>query len=227
MSKEIDDLGLDNDELADNPTKRVPVCLCLDTSGSMDGDPINELNKGVELFYQAINEDEIAKQAADVCIVTFGDSGVTCVQDFQGIDDEIAPKFSANGGTPMGEGVNLAIDLLEQRKQEYKDNGVEYFQPWLVLMTDGVPTDNTTTAAQKTSDMANNKKLTIFPIGIGDGVNMDILRSFSPKRAPVTLKGLNFREFFKWLSQSVTMVSHSKPGEQIALPSNDTWATLD
>ena len=35
------------EDLINNPTARVPVCLCLDTSGSMDGQPINELNEGV------------------------------------------------------------------------------------------------------------------------------------------------------------------------------------
>ena len=33
-------------DLVENPTARVPVCLCLDVSGSMSGDPINELNCG-------------------------------------------------------------------------------------------------------------------------------------------------------------------------------------
>ena len=29
-------------DLADNPTNRVPICLLLDISGSMEGEPINE-----------------------------------------------------------------------------------------------------------------------------------------------------------------------------------------
>lgn len=221
----MSDLNEDmNDELADNPTKRVPVCLCLDVSSSMGGAPIMQLNEGVKLFYEAINNDVVAKQSADVCIVIFN-SSASKVQDFQSIADEIAPQFSSGGSTAMGAGVNLAMDLLDERKKEYQDNGVEYFQPWLVLITDGAPTDDPTSAARRTSDLANNKKLTIFPIGV-EGANMDILKSFSPKREPWKLKGLNFKEFFQWLSQSVAITSHSKPGENINLPSNDSWATL-
>ncbi len=218
MSTEYDN------ELADNPTKRVPVCLCLDISSSMDGEPIRQLNEGVKLFYEAINDDEMAKQAADVCIVTFGGTA-NCVQDFQSIADEIAPQFSSGGGTPMGEAVNMAMDLLDDRKKEYQDNGTEYFQPWLVLITDGEPTDSFTQAAQRTSDLANNKKLTIFPIGV-DGCNLNTLEKFSPKRKPIMLKGLNFKEFFQWLSQSVAITSHSKPGEAINLPDNSGWGEL-
>ena len=40
------------------------------------------------------------------------------------------------------------------------------------------------------------------------------------------LKGLNFPEFFQWLSQSVAITSHSKPGEEIKLPDTSGWGTL-
>lgn len=212
-------------ELADNPTKRVPVCLCLDTSSSMGGSPIMQLNEGVKLFYEAINNDVVAKQSADVCIVTFGYNGVECRQDFQSIAEDMPPNFSSGGDTPMGSAVTMALDLLEGRKKEYQDNGVEYFQPWLVLITDGAPTDNYTNAAQRASDLANNKKLTVFAIGV-DGCNLEVLKHFSPKRAPIMLKGLNFPEFFQWLSQSVSITSHSKPGEKIKLPDTSGWGTL-
>ncbi|TLD84772.1 vWA domain-containing protein [Helicobacter trogontum] len=213
------------DELADNPTKRVPVCLCLDTSGSMDGSPIMQLNEGVKLFYKAINDDVVAKQSADVCIVTFGFNGVQCNQEFQSIAEEIPPSFSAGGNTPMGSAVARALDLLEDRKRQYQDNGVEYFQPWLVLITDGAPTDAYIDAAQRTSDLVNNKKLTVFAIGV-DGCNLEVLNHFSPKRKPMKLNGLNFKEFFQWLSQSVAITSHSKIDEKISLPDTSGWGTL-
>ncbi|WP_163533681.1 vWA domain-containing protein [Helicobacter suis] len=222
-----DELGEDTgDDLADNPSKRVPVCLCLDTSGSMDGQPIDELNEGVRLFYEAINDDMQAKQCADVCIVTFGDSGVRVVQDFQSIRNESAPRFSADGGTPMGGGVTEALNCLEKRKQEYKAKGVPYFQPWLVLMTDGQPTDSIDSAAQKSSDMAKNKKLYIMPIVVSGG-DANTLSRFSPINPPLKLQGLNFREFFKWLSASVVKTSHSRPGEKVSLPPKDAWADVD
>ena len=64
---------------------------------------------------------------------------------------------------------------------------------------------------------ANNKKLTIFPIGIGNSADMNVLKRFSPKRDPLKLKGLNFKEFFEWLSKSVSRVSQSTPGETVQL----------
>lgn len=212
---------LRKEDLVNNPTARVPVCLCLDISGSMDGDPIDELNKGVRLFYDAINEDEVAAYSAEISIVTFGGTKAECLADFASLQLQPKPPvLSAYGMTPMGEAVNLGLDLLEKRKDEYKDAGVDYFQPWLVLMTDGQPNgDNRefSRAVNRTVELVNAKKLTVFPIGIGREADMNALAQFSPKRPPLRLQGLKFKEFFQWLSKSVSKTSQSIPGESIKL----------
>ena len=192
-------LSIRLEDLVNNPTARVPVCLCLDTSGSMSGMPIDELNNGVRLFYESIREDETALYSAEVSIVTFGGSA-QCIVDFASLEVQPnAPTLTAAGMTPMGEAVNIGLDLLERRKEEYKDRGVDYYQPWLVLMTDGAPNGNSTElsrAINRTVDLVNQKKLTVFPIGIGSDADMDVLAQFSPKRPPLKLQGLKFREFF-------------------------------
>jgi len=229
------------EDLVDNPTARVPVCLCLDTSGSMGSEnsgglfgddgkaPIDELNDGVQLFYTAIRDDETARYSAEICIITFGGSP-ELIEDFANIErQEKVQRFTADGGTPMGEAVNLALDCLEKRKQEYKAKGVDYYQPWLVLMTDGEPNGSSQElerAITKTVDMVNSNKLTIFPIGIGNKADMSVLAKFSPKRTPLKLKGMNFKEFFQWLSQSVSRTSQSIPGEKIPLDPIEGWAEI-
>lgn len=206
------------EDLVNNPTARVPVCLCLDTSGSMGGKPIDELNKGVRLFYDAIRKDETALYSAEVSIVTFG-GNAQCIVDFASLEVQPnAPILSANGMTPMGEAVNMGLDLLERRKDEYKDRGVDYHQPWLVLMTDGAPNGNSeklSRAINRTVKLVNQKKLTVFPIGIGPEADMGVLAQFSPKRPPLKLQGLKFRKFFAWLSKSVSKTSQSTPGESV------------
>ena len=43
---------------------------------------------------------------------------------------------------------------------------------------------------------------------------------------PIKLKGLKFSEFFQWLSQSVSTVSDSMPGDKIQLPPREGWDAL-
>lgn len=239
------DLVLRQQDLIENPSTRVPVCLVLDCSPSMSGDlrygsaieqvnprPIDALNNGLAEFYKEINADEVARYAADVAIVAFSGS-VEVVQDFQAIRDQTPPRVElemAHGGTSLGTAVSRALDLLELRKKDFKSAGVDYWQPWLVIMTDGRPTDEThVEAARKSSELANDRKLTILPIGVGDGVDMDILASFSPKRPPVRLQGLKFRELFQWLSRSISSMSQSMPGEKIQTDTSllEKWASID
>ena len=185
------------EDLVNNPTARVPVCLCLDVSGSMDGEPIRELNDGVRMFYDAIREDETALYAAEVCIITFGRNGAKCITDFASIElQPDAPVLNAGGMTPMGEAVNLGLDLSR--------------------------------AISRTAEMTNNRKLSIFPIGIGEDADMDVLARFSPKRGPLKLQGLKFHQFFEWLSQSVSRTSQSIPGESVPLDVDGIkgWAEL-
>ncbi len=228
MSNEI----LRREDLVNNPTARVPVCLCLDISGSMQGKPIDELNKGVRLFYDTIKDDEVAAYSAEISIVTFGGTKAEYMADFASLQlQPNPPVLFASGLTPMGEAVNMGLDLLERRKEEYKDAGVDYFQPWLVLMTDGIPNgkpEELTRAINRTVELVNSKKLTVFPIGIGKEADMNILSQFSPKRSPLRLQGLKFKEFFQWLSKSVSKTSQSIPGESIKLDLEDIkgWGTL-
>lgn len=233
-------------DLVDNPTPRVPICLCLDTSASMDAvegectptgqtvfkdgktwnvvtggnTRIDELQKGIDQFYDSIRKDDIAVYSAEISIVTFN-SSAQCVMDFANIDRQSeVPKLVASGDTAMGEGVNLALDLLETRKKEYKDKGVDYYQSWLVLMTDGTPNGSKAEldrAAARISKLVLANKLTVFPIAIGNESDMSSLARLSPNTPPIKLQGLRFSEFFQWLSQSVSATSQYLPGEKIIL----------
>jgi len=228
MSRDLMKIRIE--ELMLNPTNRVPIALCLDASGSMSGEPMRELNEGVRLFFDAIHADPIAKASAEVAIIVFSDEA-DVVLDFQGLGGvSHPPEIHCTGGTTnLGAGVNLALDRLEERKQQYKAAGVDYFQPWLVLMTDGQPTTSEhLQAAPRARELESQGKLVVFPIGIGPYADMTVLAMFSKKRPPLRLKGLNFPEFFEWLSKSVVRVSQSRPGERITLDLEGIkgWAEL-
>lgn len=221
-----DHVVLRRQDLIQNPTPRVPICLVLDCSPSMaeaQGDestPIDALNEGVRQFFDEIKNDEIAGYAAEIAIVAF--SGVAQqVLDFGPIRNVSAPVLEIErqyGGTSIGGGVRLGMKLLDARKQEYKDAGVDYFQPWLVLMTDGEPTDDLhKEVAPDVAEKVRQKRLTVFPIGVGNAANLEVLALFSPKNGPIRLKGLMFKEFFQWLSKSVSATSQSSPGENVPL----------
>lgn len=214
------------DFAADNPTPRLAVCLCLDTSGSM-APCMDELNAGVRSFYEEAQKNPNSKYSLEIAIVTFGPEAKP-VRDFQSIDQQTQPPvLVANGGTPMGEAVNLALDLLERRKSLYKETAIDYYQPWLILMTDGVPTDPiqiVEATARRTAEMVKNKKLTVFPVAIGAEASLTTLQGFSPSNTPKRLQGYKFKELFGWVSENAIRMSESIPGQKVSFTTTAEWS---
>jgi uncharacterized protein YegL len=229
---------LEQAEFADNPEPRCPVVLLLDTSGSMHGEPIAELNSGVKELENDLKGDPLASLRVEIAIVTFGGdvaaldvrSGDGTVpfdasQAFVTVDQFSPPTLTAGGETPMGEAVQRALVLIRERKDVYKQNDIDYYRPWLFLITDGEPTDLTWEAAADQARQEEDRKgVMVFPVGV-QGANLTKLGRFS-SRQPILLNGLDFRELFKWVSNSLAAVGHSRPGEQVPLaPVN--WGTVE
>lgn len=204
-------------EFVENPENRCPVILLLDTSGSMSGQPIQELNRGLAALKADVLKDSQASLSVEVAMITFGPI-VKLTQDFVTIDQFTPPTLEVGGLTPMGAAIEYALDFLENRKQTYKDNGILYYRPWVFLITDGAPSDPWDSAAQRLRQAEAQSRLSFFAVGV-QGADMNILKQISPpERAPVTLNGLDFRELFVWLSTSMKRVSSGKVGQAVALP---------
>jgi uncharacterized protein YegL len=115
-------------------------------------------------------------------------------------------------GTNISGAVSLALDLLAKRREYYKQaaGGRRAARPTLVLMTDGdsnVGIENEPRIIKQVQEMADQKKLTVITIAIGDDgeLNWETLVDFSPEIPPLQLEGLSsFREFFKVLSDSMS-----------------------
>lgn len=215
----------DEIEFATNAEPRCPVVLLLDTSGSMGGQPIDELNNGLNVFKQSVEEDNLASLRVELAIITFGP--VQMRQDFVTVDQWTPERYDADNLTPMGEAINYALDILEDRKQTYKDNGIQYYRPWVFLVTDGGPNDEWQAPTQRLKQNFNEKKLQFFAVGV-KGADMDTLKQIAPDPGfpPVALNGLDFGSMFKWLSASLSSVSHSTPGSGQVTIQQPAWGTI-
>ncbi|RXK87297.1 vWA domain-containing protein [Filimonas effusa] len=218
----FEQIAFGSDNFADNPEPRCPCVLLLDTSGSMEGAPIWQLNQGIQTFKEELENDPLAAKRVEVAVVTFGP--VQVASDFVTVSNFFPRQLHTTGDTPMGEAITLAIDMVKRRKQTYKDNGVAYYKPWIVLITDGAPTDYYDKAAALVREGEAGKSFAFFAIGV-ENANMNILSEISV-RTPQKLRGLMFREFFLWLSGSMKQVSGKSPGECNTLLPPTGWTAL-
>lgn len=206
-------------EFAENPEPRCPCVLLLDASGSMQGEAMEALNEGLRTFKEQLNQDNLARKRVEVAIVSFG-SDVKVVQDFVTADQFEPPTLSAQGLTHMGGAILQGLDMIEARKGEYRNNGINYYRPWVFLITDGEPQGEPESivdqATQRIRDDEASKRVAFFAVGV-EAANLTRLSQIVV-RSPLKLRGLNFKELFVWLSASMQRVSQSKPEDQVALP---------
>ena len=201
-------------EFADNPEPRCACVLLLDTSGSMQGEPIAALNAGLQQFAAELRDDRLASKRVEIAVVTFGDR-VDVVAEFGSAQAFYPQALTAKGGTPMGEAIGVGVDLIAARQAEYRTNGINSYRPWIFMITDGVPTDDWSRAAPRIQAGEDGRKFSFFAVGV-DGADMGTLADISVN-APVQLRGLAFSDMFRWLSSSLSSVSRSSVGQNVAL----------
>jgi len=209
-------------EFVDNPEPRCPVVLLLDTSKSMSGKAIAELNAGLKLFHDELQEDELAAKRVEVAVVAFGP--VRVETDFATPEFFAAPELAAEGETPLGSAIDKALEIIDERKETYRENGINYYRPWIFLITDGAPTDSWEKAAKRIQAGEKEGRFAFFPVGVAKA-NMDVLAKLSTRK-PLMLDGLRFRDLFTWLSRSLQKVSQSQLGSEVSLPSPSGWTAV-
>jgi uncharacterized protein YegL len=219
--------NLDLIRFAENPGPYCPCILLLDVSGSMSGARITSLNSGLKSFKDSLLDDDLAKNRVQVAIMTF--AGTTkVIQDFITATEFVPPTLGPEpGGTSMSSAILSAVEMIKERKNIYKSGGVEYYRPWIFLITDGEPTDDSdlfNRAAQAIKKGESDKSFAFFSVGVEDA-DLDKLKLLST-RSPVALKGLQFGSMFSWLSKSLSSVSGSQIGDKVLLPPVDGWGAI-
>ena len=222
-------------DYASNTAQRTPCILVLDASGSMLTEEKNGLtriwmlNQGIAAFHAALKSDEIALSRVQVSIVNVGGPTADPELILDWTDAEAFQPFElvANHSTPLGRGVCVALDAIEQQKLKLRSAGIAYTRPWMMIITDGDPTDTPTewtNACQRLQAAERDQKVQVYPVAVGEA-DFTKLGQLSQTR-PLQMDNVRFKEFFVWLSASLGQISRSVPGDKVQLPSTDPWAAV-
>lgn len=205
--------------------------LLLDVSGSMYGEPIENLSRALERFREAVYKDELARKRVDIAIVTFSDDIQVINQMFLPVEQmEERYELRAYGDTMMAEAIMEAVTMVRQRNHEYEDLGVTHFKPWIFMITDGEShsfAPKMEQAIRLVHEQEEKGRLSFWALGTGE-YNSNQL--FALTKRVIELKEQNFEGIFDWLSESMVTISNSRVGENVVLsdlPANARKADPD
>ncbi|WP_320150559.1 VWA domain-containing protein [uncultured Tolumonas sp.] len=188
------------------------IILMLDGSGSTHGQANHDLNEALKRFLIQIKENHKMRQSIEISIVEFNSDAHILLESQLAADIDQMPEVNAEGGTEMQAGIEMALDLVTKRKQEYRELGMSYHRPLLLLLTDGEPNtkNGLTELAERIRIDTTNKKYSFLGFGIGDQADMTVIQNLNGyvdgKQMPA-LKisdSTHLGDFVDWLSRSVS-----------------------
>ena len=219
-----DDASLDLDTaFAIDFEPRCPIMLLLDVSNSMEGEPHRQLQAGLQAFANHLQEDTLSRRRVEVGICAFGDSSLELYPFVQAMD-WTPPELTLRGTTPMGAALRAGLQAIEERLQEHREEGRSYYRPWILLISDGAPTDEWLSAAKLIQEAEKDRTIYFFAVGVEDA-DMDVLSNISSRSAR-RLAGLDFSKLFRWVSKGLISVSHSGNSDAFRMPPDD-WSELE
>ncbi len=200
--------------------KKLAVVLVIDISGSMV-DHIERLNKTFNDFIEYSKSKDEFNSMMDIAVVTFN-SEANKVFDFVPVSMAPALDLEAGGTTNMAAALELAVQMVHDRKKDYMKIGASIFKPWIITMSDGRP--DSIEDVKRIGDIMLEKecegKFHSFAVGMGPAIEKDDQYGYDPKvltlfaSKQLAINNWDFATFFSWLGKSMAKVSESKPGDE-------------
>lgn len=192
-------------------------CLLVDVSGSMAGGKIEQLNQALAQFKDQVCADSLSAKRVEVCVISFGTT-VKVEVPFVAVSRFEAPRLKAGGMTPMGEGIRTALEEVRKRCHLYHQTGIECFKPFVMMITDGVPTDDMSGIREMIDARESEGSyghLRFHAFGV-EGANTDMLYTLTER--VIAVKNNNFASAFNWASKTMQTISHSHVDDKTAYP---------
>ena len=201
-------------------SRRLPVYLLLDCSGSMMGEPIEAVKQGVKALLSELRGDPQALETAYLSVITFNSSArqITPLTELMLFKE---PELTAGGATALGQALNVLIDCVNNEVRKSTDTQKGDWRPLVFILTDGSPTDIEAfrEASQKIKSL---KVANIIACAAGSNANTSYLKQITENVLMMnTLSAGDLAQFFAWVSGSIKMSSKSvdaAPNEAIKLP---------
>lgn len=210
--------------------RRLPIYFLIDISESMVGEPIQQVEEGLASIIQALKADPYALETVWVSILVFAGQPKTLVP-LQEIVNFYPPRFPIGSGTSLSKGLGHLMYELRSNiiKTSYEQKGD--WKPIIFLFTDGVPTDDSTSAI---NEWKRNwqRSANLIAISFGNEADSALLGQLTDEvHLFKNTTAQSYKEFFRWVSDSIKTssisVENNSSGFELAKTDGDTISKID
>ena len=158
------------------PLPHSAVMLVLDTSHSMWGQGLTDLQRSLAAFFHTISNENCPNAQIDIAAVSMGDN-LGVLEDFTPFESSNLPKLKIRpkGDTPLGAALTLALDEIEKQTARYRSSGTPQVTPQLIVLSDGKSSDNYAHAVSRLRTLINRGKIFSRVIALGNSPDINIL----------------------------------------------------
>jgi uncharacterized protein YegL len=201
-------------EFTVSSARQLPVILLADVSGSMSVEgKIDALNRSVSEMVKTFGDEDDLRAEIHVAVITIGGSAELHTQLTKA--GEVSwESMQAGGGTPMGQAMEMAAELIENR-EAISSNA---YRPTVVLVSDGQPTDDWRQGLKRLSLEGRASKADRMALAIGADADEQMLRKFlnNPEKPIYRADDASrIKNFFDLVTMTVTMRSRSVDPNEI------------
>lgn len=200
---------------------QIHVCavLLLDTSVSMDGTGIVNLNSALNSFLNW-HKNRSDSGNIDIAVVTFN-SNAQIVNGFTPLSRLEIPNLTTSGSTNLYAGLNTAYALIKEKRRQYANLMVSSYVPWIILITDGMP-DTQQPCIDFVKEKEGRGKFYLYGFGT-TGYDKEFMNKLCAPGALYEFDKSNFEGAFQFISDSLSKLSDSKPDEETAFPDHKEY----
>ncbi|WP_336958230.1 vWA domain-containing protein [Chryseobacterium contaminans] len=201
-------------------TRRLLAYFLLDTSGSMNGEPIQALNNGFNGLISMLRADPQAMDSLHLSVITF-DRDVKNIIPLTALANFYPMEITCpdSGPTHTGAALEMVADLVRKDLVKGSEDEKGDWQPLLFIFTDGKPSD-----IQKYRQMIPVLRDLDFGaiVGCAAGPKADeqFLKELTDHVVKLdTTDAITLSSFFRWVSSSITQGGHSQnTTDHVTLP---------
>ena len=210
--------------------RRLPIYFLIDTSESMVGEPIQQVEDGLATIIQTLKTDPNAIETVWISIIAFAGQAKTIVP-LQEIINFYPPKFPIGSGTSLSKGLgHLMFEFSKNIVRTTAEQKGDW-KPIVFLFTDGVPTDDTKSVIKEWK-LKWGKSSNLIAVSFGEEADIQVLSELTEHVMHFkNSEASDYAQFFKWVTDSIktssVSVEQNSSGFELAKIDNDVISKID